>query len=79
MAGDSSLSGRNGIRGRLWTIIFEAGTKSGKAFDVLLLWAIGLSVVAVMLDSIDSFAMRWAELSRLRNGDLRCFLWLSIS
>ena len=59
MAGDSSLSGRNGIRGRLWTIIFEAETKSGKAFDVLLLWAIGLSVVAVMLDSIDSFAMRW--------------------
>ena len=59
MAGDSSLSGRNGIRGRLWTIIFEAETKSGKALDVLLLWAIGLSVVAVMLDSIDSFAMRW--------------------
>ena len=59
MAGDSSLSGRSGIRGRLWTIIFEAETKSGKAFDVLLLWAIGLSVVAVMLDSIDSFAMRW--------------------
>tara|TARA_B100000925_G_scaffold126069_1_gene94102 strand:+ start:1336 stop:2241 length:906 start_codon:yes stop_codon:yes gene_type:complete len=61
MAGDSSLSGRNGIRGRLWTIIFEAETKSGKAFDLLLLLAIGLSVVAVMLDSIESFAMRWGR------------------
>ncbi len=59
MSDDFSRSGRNGARERLWTIIFEAETKSGKAFDVLLLWAIGLSVVAVMLDSIDSFAMRW--------------------
>ena len=59
MADDFSRSERNGIRERVWTIIFEAETKSGKAFDVLLLWAIGLSVVAVMLDSIDSFAMRW--------------------
>ncbi|MDG2488585.1 MAG: ion transporter [Roseibacillus sp.] len=59
MAGDSSSSGRSSIRERLWTIIFEAETKPGKAFDVLLLWAIGLSVVAVMLDSMDSFATRW--------------------
>ena len=59
MADDFSQSERNGIRERVWTVIFEAETKSGKAFDVLLLWAIGLSVVAVMLDSIDSFSMRW--------------------
>lgn len=59
MAGDSFPSGRSVIRERLWVIIFEAETKMGKAFDVLLLWAIGLSVVAVMLDSIDSVAARW--------------------
>ena len=33
----------------LYEIIFEADTAPGKAFDVALLWAIGLSVVAVML------------------------------
>ena len=50
---------RSETRERIWKIIFEAETKAGKAFDVLLLWAIGLSVVAVMLESIDSVSARW--------------------
>lgn len=33
-------------------IIFEADTPSGKRFDVTLLWAIALSVLAVMLESV---------------------------
>ncbi len=37
---------------RLWEIIFEAETPSGKFFDVALLWAIIISVAAVMLESI---------------------------
>lgn len=54
---------RSAKRERLWEIIFEAETKSGKIFDVCLLWAIGLSVVAVMLESIDSVKEHWgAEL-----------------
>ncbi len=39
---------------RLYDIIFEAETPSGKAFDIALLIAIILSVVAVMLESVDS-------------------------
>ncbi len=35
-------------------VIFEAETPSGKFFDVLLLWAIVLSVAVVMLESIES-------------------------
>lgn len=50
---------RSATRERLWEIIFEAETKVGKAFDICLLWAIGLSVVAVMLESIDSVAVEW--------------------
>lgn len=43
-----------GLKERLWRIVFEAETPSGKAFDVILLWAIVLSVVAVTLESVDS-------------------------
>lgn len=37
----------------LYEVIFEADTPAGKAFDVLLIVSILVSVVAVMLDSID--------------------------
>ena len=41
-------------RERLHEVIFEADTPAGKAFDIVLLLGIGLSVLAVMLDSVDS-------------------------
>jgi len=46
-------------RARLHEIIFEADTPAGKAFDVALLGAIGLSVVAVMLDSVAAVQARY--------------------
>ena len=39
-------------------MVFEADTAAGKAFDVVLLLAIGLSVLVVMLDSVESIAAR---------------------
>lgn len=45
----SSLSG---WRLKWYTIIFEADTKAGQRFDVLLIWAIVLSLVVIMLDSV---------------------------
>ena len=39
---------------RLRRIVFEAETPLGKAFDVILLWAIVLSVIAVALESVQS-------------------------
>jgi len=39
-------------RERLHEIIFEADTPLGRAFDVALLWAIVLSVITVMLESV---------------------------
>jgi len=39
-------------RRKLHEVIFEADTPSGKAFDVVLLIAIVISVLAVMLESV---------------------------
>lgn len=44
---------------KLWEIIFEAETPSGKFFDVALLWLIGASVLAVMLESVASIDQRY--------------------
>ena len=46
----------NGFRDALYTIIFEANTPSGKAFDVALFATIGVSVTAIMLESVPSIA-----------------------
>jgi voltage-gated potassium channel len=47
-------------RHALHEIIFEADTPSGKAFDVILIISIVLSVFAVMLDSVEWFNTRYA-------------------
>ena len=43
-------------------IIFEADTRAGKAFDIALLWLIGLSVVVVALETVDSINARYNRL-----------------
>ena len=42
------------IRQKLHEIIFEADTRAGKVFDVVLLFAIVLSVLVIMLESVKS-------------------------
>ncbi|ALD20550.1 ion transporter [Hymenobacter sp. DG25A] len=42
-------------------IIFESDTPAGRAFDILLLLAIVLSVLAVMLESVASIAARYGH------------------
>lgn len=46
------------IRDKIHEIIFEAETPGGKAFDLVLITTIVLSVAAVMLDSIASVRLR---------------------
>ncbi|MBR9920924.1 MAG: ion transporter [Bacteroidetes bacterium] len=48
-------------RDRLHEIIFEADTPSGKLFDVLLLIFIFLSVLVVMLESVNHFPPEWYD------------------
>ena len=56
------------LRKSLYRIIFEADTRKGKWFDILLIISIVLSVIVVMLDSVESinavygkllFSMEW--------------------
>ena len=52
-----------GFRGRLHEVIFEADTRAGRAFDVVLIGLILLSALAVMLESIRGVRERYgAEL-----------------
>ncbi|SMO51411.1 ion transporter [Fodinibius sediminis] len=50
-----------GLRHRIHEIIFEADTRAGKTFDLVLLVSIVASVVVVMLDSIASFRSAYGD------------------
>lgn len=49
-------------RQRLHEIVFEADTPAGKAFDIILIVAILLSVIVVMLDSVRTINQRYATI-----------------
>ena len=51
-----------GLRLRLHTIIFEADTRAGRAFDLALLVAILVSVSVVIMDSVERIATRYGDL-----------------
>jgi voltage-gated potassium channel len=48
-------------RNTLHEIIFEADTKAGKTFDIVLIVCIFLSIITVMLDSVEWFNSRYAN------------------
>lgn len=47
---------------KLHEIIFEADTKAGKLFDIILLISIALSVTVVILDSVSSVNAKYGEI-----------------
>jgi voltage-gated potassium channel len=51
-----------GWRLQLFKVVFESDTRAGKIFDVVVIAAILLSVVAVMADSVESVATRYGAL-----------------
>ncbi|TNE72998.1 ion transporter [bacterium] len=50
------------LKNKLYTIIFEAETKAGKLFDVLLAFAILASLMVVFLDSVRSIREVYGEI-----------------
>ncbi|MEX2579283.1 MAG: ion transporter [Verrucomicrobiales bacterium] len=50
------------LRDRIWRVVFLSDTKSGKAFDVVLLWLIGLSIVVVMIESVPVYQAQHGRL-----------------
>lgn len=57
----AAATNRSTLKQRLWEIVFEAETPAGKAFDVALLWAISLSVLAVMLETVAPIRARFGR------------------
>ena len=49
-------------RASLHNLIFEAETKAGKTFDIILMTLIALSVATVMLDSVAAVRSKYGEL-----------------
>ena len=64
VAADAERFGKpeGGLRLQMYTIIFEADTRAGKLFDLILLASILASVVVVILDSVDSVSRDHAML-----------------
>ena len=52
----------NKLKRKIHEIIFEADTRMGKLFDLALLFMILLSVVVVMLESVESYRNQWSWL-----------------
>lgn len=48
-------------RGKLHEIIFEAETPAGKAFDIVLILSITLSIITVFLDSVQSLHKQYGQ------------------
>ncbi len=51
----------SGLRRKIYIIIFEAETYLGRLFDLVLMWAIVISVVQVILESEKSISQNFAE------------------
>ena len=49
------------FKDKLHEVIFEADTKAGKIFDIILIVSIILSVIAVMLDSISKYNQKYGD------------------
>ncbi|UTW46338.1 ion transporter [bacterium SCSIO 12696] len=49
------------LRQRLNTIIFGTDTPAGRRFDLVLIWLISISVVAVMLDTVTAVGERYGN------------------
>lgn len=52
-------------RQKIQEVIFGTETPEGKAFDVALLWAILLSIVAIMLESVQVIRERYGEIIKV--------------
>ena len=53
------------LKRKLYEIVFEADTPAGKTFDIFLLIAVLLSVIIVMLESIESIGSKYTSSLRI--------------
>jgi len=55
----------SGLRRTVYTVIFEADTPAGKAFDVALIAAILISVAVVVMDSVENLSQSFGKTFRV--------------
>ena len=55
------MTPETGWRKQLYVIIFESDTRLGKIFDILILWAILLSVLSIMLESDVTIKQQYSQ------------------
>lgn len=58
------MSRKSPLRDKVYRIIFGTDTPAGRMFDLLLIWAIIISVTVVMLESVASIAEKYGTLLR---------------
>ena len=73
IAESREAAGRRGWQGRVFTIIFEADTPAGKRFDVTLIAVIVISILAVMLESVEGIAVRYGAALRVVEWTITAF------
>jgi len=56
---------RSALQEKVFEVIFGTDTPAGKMFDVLLLWAISISVLIVMLDTVQALPVHYHSLFRI--------------
>jgi voltage-gated potassium channel len=59
---ESEKRPESGWRRRLHEVVFEAETRAGRAFDIVLLWSILFSVVVVMVESVPRYRAEYGDL-----------------
>ena len=59
---------------KLHEVIFEADTSAGKLFDIILIFTIVLSVIAVMLDSVKTINVNYGKkrLTKFNPKSINC-------
>jgi voltage-gated potassium channel len=63
--GDVDRLPEKSFKRQIFIIIFGTNTRAGKLFDVVLLWLIVLSVLAVMLETVDFIAVKYGTALRI--------------
>ncbi len=78
------MAHKRSLKRKIWEVIFEAETPSGKFYDLALMVTIIMSVLVVMLESVDHVAEQYQEIftplewvfTILFSLDYLCRLWV---
>lgn len=61
------------LKSRLHEVIFEADTRKGKTFDIVLISAIIISIIVVILDSVPDISTRYHDIFKLIEWTITIF------